>query len=238
MSQRPQVSRIIIAIAIVKIIKNCKNCRNCKSKRRYPDRANIWGGHCLIWFWGSLWVACIRVWEESHTCNATPRIDIRVYEHLYTCIRASVYGYTCVYTSTHTCRGTRHRASTDVTPQLPSDLLLPNLGSSLLNHLHRVCSGCTAAFIAAIKEICELDRVPTMGRVSPFFLHYLSLVLFEGSVLKNSKKKLSTYVSWIYTLPQGLTFRSPTVQAYFIFVIPFTQAGFLNLKYYTQRTIR
>ena len=105
----------------------------------------------------------------------------------YTCIRACVYGYIHVYTSIHTCRGTRHRASTDVTPQLPSDLLLSNLGSALpLNHLHT--SLVTApAFIAAITEICELDRAPTIGRVSRFILHYLPLVLSEGSVPKEEE---------------------------------------------------
>ena len=165
----------------------------CSSKSRDPDGANIWEEHCLIWFWGSLWVACIRVWEEGYTCTAMPRINIRVYEHVYTGRRV----YTCIYTSIHTCRGTRHRASTDVTPQLPSDLLLPNLGSALpLNHLHT--SLVTApAFIAAITEICELDRAPTIGRVSRFILHYLPLVLSEGSVPKEeedtySKSKVSS----------------------------------------------
>ena len=101
------------------------------------------------------------------------------------CIR--VDEYTHVYMSIHTCRGTRHRASTDVTPQFPSDLLLPNLGSALpLNHLHT--SLVTApAFIAAITEICELDRAPTIGRVSRFILHYLPLVLSEGSVPKEEE---------------------------------------------------
>ena len=93
------------------------------------------GVYCLIWFWGSPWVACIRVWEQGHTCNgmAYKHTDTSTSIHnVYTSIHTRG-----VYTSIHTCRDTRHRASTDVTPQLPSDLLLPNLGSSLLlNQLH------------------------------------------------------------------------------------------------------
>ena len=66
----------------------------CSSKSRDPDGANIWEEHCLIWFWGSLWVACIRVWEEGYTCTAMPRINIRVYEHVYTGIHMYIRVYT------------------------------------------------------------------------------------------------------------------------------------------------
>ena len=63
----------------------------CSSKSRDPDGANIWEEHCLIWFWGSLWVACIRVWEQGNTCNGM------AYKHTDT--STSIHN---VYTSIHT----------------------------------------------------------------------------------------------------------------------------------------
>ena len=93
-------------------------------------RIQKWGGSPLIWFWGSPRVVCIRVWEAS--TRAVGMTCIQTYKYTQADVFANtsvlyVYASVRVYTRQHTCKDTRHRASTDVTPQLPSDLLLPNL---------------------------------------------------------------------------------------------------------------
>ena len=115
-------------------------------------RIQKWGGSLLIWFSmresmsGSIIqmrrVSSDMILRESmsgvYPCLREPahvRWAWRVYKRtsvhkqMYLQIQAYTYTRLCVYiyTRQHTCKDTRHRASTDVTPQLPSDLLLPNL---------------------------------------------------------------------------------------------------------------
>ena len=108
-----------------------------------------WGGSPLIWFWGSPWVLCIRVWEDQHTCGGH---DVYTNVQVYTsrCIckykRIRMYTRLCVY-----IRGNTRARTRGIAPPLTSlRSFLPTFYCQIWPLLNHMCASLYIVYVCNI----------------------------------------------------------------------------------------